>query len=156
MKIFLSLIIPVSCGVFLWGLVPDAAATPAPAAVSSPSPTVVPSPSPSPTPTGAVDVVAEFGQSPIDFTWLFLKTIFAMIVVIALAIVVLRYIIPRIGLHRKRGVTTDIHIVDRVPLEAKKMLYIIEVEGRRLLIGSSEHQMNLIAELERSDERQNS
>lgn len=104
--------------------------------------------SPFPTPASATDTAAKFGEPSIDFTWLFLKTIFAMIVVIALAIVILRYIIPKITHHRSKARQTDIQIVDRVPLDSKKALYVLNVEGRRLLISASEHYVGFITELE--------
>ncbi|MDL1871311.1 hypothetical protein FBR05_03805 [Deltaproteobacteria bacterium PRO3] len=102
---------------------------------------------PSPTPLALGDPTAEFGASSVDFTWLFLKMVFAMIFVIALAIVVIRFIIPKLTFHRGAAARSDLRIVDRVPLDARKSLYILQIEGRRLLIGASEHHVGLIAEL---------
>ncbi|MCC6273663.1 MAG: flagellar biosynthetic protein FliO [Deltaproteobacteria bacterium] len=102
---------------------------------------------PSPTPLALGDPAAEFGAASVDFTWLFLKMVFAMIFVIALAIVVIRFIIPKLTFNRGAAARSDLRIVDRVPLDARKSLYILQVEGRRLLIGSSEHHVGLIAEL---------
>ncbi|MCC7344765.1 MAG: flagellar biosynthetic protein FliO [Deltaproteobacteria bacterium] len=102
---------------------------------------------PSPTPLALGDPAAEFGASSVDFTWLFLKMVFAMIFVIALAIVIIRFIIPKLTFNRGAAARSDLRIVDRVPLDARKSLYILQVEGRRLLIGASEHHVGLIAEL---------
>jgi flagellar biogenesis protein FliO len=102
---------------------------------------------PSPSPFVAGDPVVEFGTSSVDFTWLFLKMVFAMIFVIALAIVVIRFIIPKLTYNRGASSRSDLRIVDRIPLDSRKSLYVLEVEGRRLLIGAGEHHVGFIAEL---------
>ncbi|HKY63659.1 MAG TPA: flagellar biosynthetic protein FliO [bacterium] len=102
---------------------------------------------PTPTPWGATPDVAALGAGSVDFTWLFLKMIFAMIAVIALAIVILRYVVPKLGLHRGGSGRTDLRIVDRIPLDSRKSLYVLEVEGRRLLVGASDNHLGLVADL---------
>ena len=87
------------------------------------------------------------GVGSVDFTWLFLKMIFAMIAVIALAIVILRYIVPKLGLHRRGSARTDLRVVDRIPLDSRKSLFVLEVEGRRLLLGASDNHVGLVADL---------
>lgn len=47
-----------------------------------------------------------------------------------------------------RRVGTGITVVGRVPLEPRRSLYVVEAGGRRLLIGSSEGGVTLLAELE--------
>lgn len=94
---------------------------------------------------------AEFGKSSVDFTWLFLKTLLAMVVVIALAVVALRFFLPRLSWGRQIKGRMGFKILERLPLDTKKGLYVIEVEGRRLLLGASEHSVNFIAELGRHE-----
>lgn len=106
---------------------------------------------PSPMPFSGAESMPEIGNSSLDFTWLFLKMIFAMIFVIALAIVVIRFIIPKLTFNRGASARSDLRIVDRIPLDGRKSLYVLEVEGRRILIGSSEHNVGFIAELGKSD-----
>ncbi len=107
--------------------------------------------SPSPLPFSGGDAAADLGAGSLDFTWLFLKMVFAMIFVIALAIVVIRFIIPKLTFNRGASARSDLRVVDRIPLDARKSLYVLEVEGRRLLIGSSEHHVGFIAELNAKD-----
>lgn len=102
---------------------------------------------PLPTPFGVGEDVTALGAGSVDFTWLFLKMIFAMIVVIALAILILRYVVPRLGIHRGISRRTDFRIVDRIPLDARKSLFVLEVEGRRLLLGASDNHVGLVADL---------
>lgn len=145
MKIFHLLTGP-SLWVFFW--------TTAAYGAEAASPLASPLPA-TPTASPAAEIIGtarEFGPSSIDFTWLFLKTILAMVVVIALAIIVLRFIIPKLSLHRPRGSRADIEILDRIPLGAKNALYVLRVEGRRLLISTSEHYVGLIAELDKKSE----
>ena len=125
----------------------------------SPLPTAIPAiaaPSDGVTQDPVVGTAAEFGNKSVDFTWLFLKTIFAMVVVLALAIIVLRYVLPKLSISRPLKGGTDIQIVDRVPLDSKRILYVLRVEGRRLLVSASEHSVSLITELESEGEKNDS
>jgi flagellar biosynthetic protein FliO len=98
--------------------------------------------------TSAMTTAEQFGVPSVDFTWLFLKTVLAMVVVIALAVIVLRFVLPRVSLGRAPKGGSGMQLLERFPLDSKRMLYILQVEGRRLLLGASEHQVNLITELE--------
>jgi len=102
---------------------------------------------PTPSPFAATEDVMALGAGSVDFTWLFLKMIFAMIVVIALAVLILRYIVPKLGLRRGGTGRTDIRVVDRIPLDARKALFVLEVEGRRLLLGVSDNHVGLVTDL---------
>jgi len=101
-----------------------------------------------------IDTVAEFGQSSMDFSWLFIKMIFAMLVVIALAIVLIRFVIPRLAFGRSKLNRTDLQVIDRIPLDPKKSLYVLQVENRRLLISVSENHIGLVTELKGTDEKE--
>lgn len=103
-------------------------------------------------PVGDEGTATEFGKGSVDFTWLFLKTMLAMLVVISLAVVSLRFFLPRLTWNRQIKGRTSFKILDRIPLDTKKGLYVVEVEGRRLLLGASEHHVGLITELENIEE----
>lgn len=94
------------------------------------------------------DSLTEFGNSSVDFTWLFVKMVFAMIFVIALALVVIRFVIPKLALIRGRSARSDLKILDRIPLDARKSLYVVQIEGRRLLLGASDNHVGFLTELE--------
>ena len=102
--------------------------------------------------TGDEGTAGEFGKGSVDFTWLFLKTMLAMLVVISLAVVSLRFFLPRLTWNRQIKGRTSFKILDRIPLDTKKGLYVVEVEGRRLLLGAAENHVSLIAELENIEE----
>jgi flagellar biosynthetic protein FliO len=83
---------------------------------------------------------------PVSFGWLFARTIVAMIVVIVLAIWGLKYILPKI-LQAKRRAGSKIEVLDYQPLEARKSVYIIKIEDKKVAIGVSEHNVNKICDL---------
>ena len=86
----------------------------------------------------------------ISFGWLFIKTIAAMVVVIGLAFVVLRYVLPRFRWQQKGG-ASRIKVLERFGLETRKGLYIVQVGGKTALIGTSDHAINKLMDLETSD-----
>ena len=86
----------------------------------------------------------------LSFGWLFVKTIIAMIAVIALAIWGIRHWMPRLQGLRPRP-DSVIQILERFGLEPRKALYIIQIGKKRLLLGVSENQINKLADLDRSD-----
>ena len=89
-------------------------------------------------------------ETGISFGWLFVKTIIAMVIVIGLAFVVLRYVLPRFqGAHRFSN--SRIKILERFGLEPRKGLYIVKVGGKTALIGTSDHAVNKLMDLEEKD-----
>lgn len=92
-------------------------------------------------------------QIPVDTSlgWLFFKTVFAMVVVIALAFLSIRYLIPR--LNRFRGVTAgEIDIIGYRQLDARKAIYILKLRDREVAVGVTEHSMTPLTEWRRDEE----
>lgn len=77
------------------------------------------------------------------------QTIFALALVCGLAYLIFRVILPRLAVNY--GSTSMVRIVDRIGLEARKSLFVIEVAGKFLLIASSESGVQLVAELDPAD-----
>lgn len=100
-----------------------------------------------------VGTAGEFGEGSVDFTWLFIKTILAMVVVLALAVLGLRFVLPKLSLHRAPKGSGTMEVIERMPLDHKKSIMILGVEGRRLLVGVTEQELSLLAELQQ-DEKQ--
>jgi flagellar protein FliO/FliZ len=84
--------------------------------------------------------------SSTNFLWVLLQTIMALTFVCGLAYVIFRVILPRLSV----GFSSNnmVRVIDRIGLEARKNLYVIEVAGRWLLIAVSESGVQLIAELD--------
>lgn len=91
---------------------------------------------------------AFFAQAGGTFSFLLmlLQTFIALGIVCGLAILIFRYVLPR--LHTMRAANSMVRIVDRTALDARKSLYVIEIAGRWMLVGSSEAGVQLISELD--------
>ncbi len=75
-----------------------------------------------------------------------MQTIFALVVVCGLAYLIFRVILPRLAV--SYGANNMVRVVDRIGLDARKSLYVIEVTGKWMLIAASENGVQLIAELD--------
>lgn len=81
-----------------------------------------------------------------DFVLMMFQTLVALLFVCGLAVIVFRVLLPRLqaaGAHRSM-----VRVVDRVGLDARKSLYVVEVGGRWLLLGASEAGVHLVSELD--------
>ncbi len=85
----------------------------------------------------------------LSFLWMLVQTILALLLVCGLAYVIFRVLLPR--LTGNFSSNNMVRVVDRVGLEARKNLYVIEVTGRWLLISVSENGAQLISELDAAD-----
>ena len=103
---------------------------------------------------GAVDPALPPAPPELSFGWLFFKTIVAMVLVIGLAFLTIRYVLPKIHLNRFRG-SGNIRIIDRTGLEPRKNLYIVEVGTKLALVGTSEHGIEKLLDLDPSDVKEN-
>lgn len=75
-----------------------------------------------------------------------LQTLLALGLVCGLALVVFRFVLPRLGaMKQKRSM---VRVIDRVGLEPRRSLYVIETGGKWLLIGVSEAGVQLVSELD--------
>lgn len=72
----------------------------------------------------------------------------ALVIVCAMAYVVLRLLLPRLkfGAHTKNS--NIIRVVERVGVDQRRSLMVVEVAGKCLLVGSSENGVNLVSELD--------
>jgi len=87
----------------------------------------------------------------LNFLWMLVQTIFALGLVIGLAYLIFRVILPRLAV--SYGSNNMVRVVDRIGLEARKSLYVIEVAGKFMLVASSESGVQLIAELDADSAR---
>lgn len=82
----------------------------------------------------------------LDIVWLLIQTVIALAIVCGLAILIFRYILPR--LNAVSFNKSIVRIVDGASLDARKRLMVIEVAGKYLLIAVSEAGVQLVSELE--------
>ncbi len=81
-----------------------------------------------------------------NFVTMLLETMLALGLVCGLAYLVFRFALPR--LTTARSANSMVRVVDRVGLDPRKSLYVVEVAGRWLLIGASEAGVHLVSELD--------
>ena len=81
-----------------------------------------------------------------NFFTMLLETLLALGLVCGLAYLVFRLMLPR--LNNIRSANSMVRVVDRVGLDPRKSLYVVEVAGRWLLIGASEAGVHLVSELD--------
>ena len=55
-------------------------------------------------------------------------------------------VILRVGL-RSPSLTAGMRVVGRLPLEPRRSIYLVEIEGRRLVVGVGDGPMTLLSEL---------
>ncbi len=83
----------------------------------------------------------------ISYGWLFAKMILAMIVIIALALVTLKYLLPRMIRLRQNG-NSKITILDYQCLEPRRSVYILQIENKKVAVGVTENGISKICDLE--------
>ena len=79
---------------------------------------------------------------------LILQTIAALALIAAVAWVLTRFLGPKL---LGRASNSRMRVVERLPLEPRRSLYLVEVDGRNLLVGVSENNIRLIEELSASN-----
>jgi flagellar protein FliO/FliZ len=84
----------------------------------------------------------------LNFLWMLVQTVMALVFVCGLAYLIFRVILPRVSGFGGLSSNNMVRVIDRIGLEARKNLYVIEVAGRFLLIAVSESGVQLIAELD--------
>ena len=81
-----------------------------------------------------------------NFFLMLLQTLIALALVCGLAYALFRWVVPRLlMLNAGRRM---VRVVDHMPLDARRSLYVIEVAGRWFLIGVSDAGVHLVSELE--------
>ena len=84
----------------------------------------------------------------IDFGMLLLRTFFFLALVCLLIYFLLRKVLPRVvqmpGLRNR-----TVKIIERLPLDQKKSLVVVEIQDKAFLLGCSENSINILMELDR-------
>ncbi len=75
-------------------------------------------------------------------------------------VVLLAYLLLNKGLTRLMKMTgvkqgKNLVLLERLPLDQKHALFLVEVEGRRLVVGTGEHTTTLVADLSSGDRQKN-
>lgn len=87
----------------------------------------------------------------LNFLWMLVQTIFVLLAVCGLAYLIFRVVLPRLTLNYASN--NMVRVVDRIGLEGRKSLYVIEAAGKWMLVAASENGVQMICELEAEQAR---
>jgi len=94
-----------------------------------------------------IESVPVTGDSAVDFTWLFVKMLMLLGIVSIIAILVLKFAVPHLGVMKRFQKGKYFQIMGRHVLEPRKSLYLVKMAKRYMVIGVADHGINLITEL---------
>ena len=84
----------------------------------------------------------------LNFGWLMLRMLIFLALVLVLIYFVLRKVLPML-MQTPHTQNRAVKIIDRVPIDQKRSLLVVEVQDRIYLLGSAEGQINVLMELDR-------
>lgn len=87
-------------------------------------------------------------SSAVDFSFLFVKMIAALVVACVLAVLVLKYAVPKLSFIKKSPENDRIKILSRVALGQKQHLYLVKVDDKCILLGATDHGVRKIIDME--------
>ncbi len=85
-----------------------------------------------------------------SFGWLFVKTILAMIFILAMAFGFIRYLLPKLQGQVMKS-SSRIQVIDRAGLEPRRALYVVKVGKKAALLSSSESGVTKVMDLDPED-----
>jgi flagellar protein FliO/FliZ len=88
-------------------------------------------------------------ESSLNFIGLLVQTLIALAAVCGLAYLIFRVVLPRLQVGQNQG--GMIRVIERVGVDSKRSLLVVEVAGKWLLIGVSESGVQLVSELNETD-----
>jgi len=81
----------------------------------------------------------------ISFGWAAAKMVFAMIGVIVFALLVIRYVLPKLTQVRRRE-DSSIEVLDMQPLAPRRSVYLVKIEDKKIAVGMTENGMTKLCE----------
>lgn len=88
-------------------------------------------------------------ESGLNFIGVLLQTLVALAAVCGLAYVIFRVILPKLQI--VNSASGMIRVVERVGIDTRRSLLVVEVAGKWLLVGVSENGVHLVTELNEKD-----
>ncbi len=85
-----------------------------------------------------------------DLTWLFIRMMGALVLVSGLAIVLIRFVLPRLKVGRRK-ISSWGSLVDRRPLDTRNFLYLVKITGRYFVLAGGDHSLTLVTEMSQSE-----
>ena len=98
-----------------------------------------------------VETVPATSESAVDFTWLFIKMLFVLGAVTVLAILILKYGIPRTAFYKRLARGSLFRVIARQNVSPRKALYLVETFGKYMLLGVTDHAITPVLELTKEE-----
>lgn len=134
-----------------WALRADAAGSSVPSE-SAPNSRASSTPQPqSPDALIELPISEASGLEELNLGWMLARTLIVLTMVIALAWLTLNVGLRRLLGIRRMGGTSMVTVLERVPLDQKRSLFVVEAGGEVLLLGGGEGNLSLIAKLDRAE-----
>ncbi len=93
-------------------------------------------------------------ESAVDFTWLFIKMLFILGLVSVLAMLILKYGLPRTAFYKRLQQGSICVVKARQAIAPRKTLYLIELGKRYIVLGVTDHAINPIAQLSEEEAKE--
>jgi flagellar protein FliO/FliZ len=94
-----------------------------------------------------IETVPATPSTAVDFTWLFIKMLFVLAAVTIVAILVLKYGVPRTAFYKRFSRGSLVNILSKQHIAPRKALYLVEIGGRYMLLGVTDHAITPVLEL---------
>ncbi len=98
-----------------------------------------------------IQTVTATPDSAIDFSWLFVKMLFLLGIVSVFAVLILKYVVPKLSMFKRSSHPNAVNILFRHTLEPRKQLYCVHIASKYLLLGITDQQISMITELTKDD-----
>jgi len=98
-----------------------------------------------------IEMVPATTESAVDFTWLFIKMLFVLGAVTILAVLILKYGIPRTAFYKRLSKGSLFKTLSRQNIEPRKAIYLVEVGDKHMLLGVTDHAITPISELSKHE-----
>jgi flagellar protein FliO/FliZ len=85
----------------------------------------------------------------INFGALFLRMLIFLGLTVLLIVFILRKVLPLLIPGAQRFSTKTVRVLERVPIDQRKSLLVVEIQEKTYLLGSAEGQINILMELDR-------
>lgn len=89
--------------------------------------------------------IADVNGGEISYGWMFAKTILAMIIIIALAFLSIKYIMPRFIQMRRRA-DSNIKVLDFQTLDQRRVVYLLQIKDKEVAVAVSDHAVSKLCE----------
>lgn len=94
-----------------------------------------------------IQTVPATPTTAVDFTWLFIKMLFVLAAVTIVAILVLKYGMPRTAFYKRLSKGGLVRVMARQYIAPRKALYLVEMGKRYMLLGVTDHAITPVMEL---------